>query len=280
MSAIQAEIPYLDTSLDRIEVSFESRSFDHAIQQKRLAVRDGRTAQPTLSLQREGFQIAVSPSAVVRERRAELIQENSKPREDLAPVNAAYMDELVSLIERLSAAREVFAQYDTITVRFSERARERSWMSTAAFAHIDFQRADVERIFRQTLELTGRSVRPFTRYVVFQTWRVITPPPQDRPLALCDARTISAEELVDMDFHGPKGSRNELVRSLASRHGARHEWYFFPDMTPDEVLIFKGFDSSAAGGAWTPLHTAFDHPDAERAEPRGSVECRFFALYD
>ena len=50
-------------------------------------------------------------------------------------------------------------------------------------------------------------------------------------------------------------------------------------MTPDEVLVFKGFDS-ACPDAMNAMHTAFDDETVVRAVPRGSIECRFIALYD
>lgn len=274
-----AFIPYVSTDLDRVTISFEKRDHGFAVQAHEMRVRNGRLASPQPALDREGFGIFHWPSAVVETRRDELILENSQPREDMAAVNADYLAELVPLIEQLSGAREVFAQFDTITVRFSSRAKHRSWMTTAAFAHLDFERSEVDRLLKETLELSGRTIAPFSRQVLFQTWRVITEPPQDAPLALCDGRSVAAADIIPMDFHGPKGTRNELVRSRACRHNPDHQWFYYPEMTPAEVLVFKGFDS-AVPEARNAMHTAFQDNSRPDMVPRGSIECRFIALYD
>lgn len=277
---IEAEIPYVDTGFDRVEIRYDERDYKFAVEPRRVTIRNMRALPSAPSLEREGFAYAWWPSAVVADRRNELIRENSAPREDLAPVNVDYLAELLPLIEQVSpGAREVFAQYGTITVRFSRRASERSWMSTSAFAHLDFEKSAMDKLLADTLELTSRAVAPFSRQVMYQTWRVITDPPQDEPLALCDGRTVAAGDLVPMDFHGPKGSRNEFVRSRACRFSPAHQWYYLAGHRPEEVLLFKGFDSSSpdAGNA---MHTAFHDVTAAAAVPRGSIECRFIALYD
>jgi hypothetical protein len=226
-----------------------------------------------------GFALETSPSPTVEKRLDELIRDNSAPSDVLAPVNAAYMEEMVPLIMRISGAREVIAQYDTITVRFSSRSIHRSWMTTAAFAHMDFEPSEVRRILSETLALTNRQVRPSRRQVLYQTWRVLTAPPQDRPLGVCDMRTAQAQDVVPLQFHGPEGSRNELVRSRACRFSARHEWYYFPDMVPSEVILFRGFDSDDPASL-NVVHTSFDDDSNAEFVPRGSIECRFLALYD
>ncbi|HEX7710754.1 MAG TPA: CmcJ/NvfI family oxidoreductase [Sphingomonadaceae bacterium] len=277
-SAILAHIPYVDTKSDRIELRYDRRDFDFAVERHRVAVGNMRALAPRLD--REGFTFVRWPSEVVKHRWQELVTENAVPREDIAPVNADYLAELLPLIEQVGAgAREVFAQYGTITVRFSSRASERSWMSTAAFAHLDFEKSAMDRLLADTLMLTGREVKPFSRQVLYQTWRVITDPPQDEPLALCDGRTVAADDVIPMDFFGPPGSRNEFIRSRACRFSPTHRWYYLPEQTTEEVLLFKGFDSNSpdAGNA---MHTAFHNAALESPVPRGSIECRFIALYD
>jgi len=277
-STIYADIPYVDTSFDRIEIHYDRRDFDFAVERHRVEIGDMRDLAPTLD--REGFTFVHWPSEVVKHRWQELVTENAAPREDMAPVNADYLAELLPLIEQVSVgAREVFAQYGTITVRFSSRASERSWMSTAAFAHLDFEKSAMDRLLADTLALTGREVEPFSRQVLYQSWRVITDPPQDEPLALCDGRTVAAGDVIPMDFYGPPGTRNEFVRSRACRFSPAHRWYYLPGHTTEEVLLFKGFDSNSpdAGNA---MHTAFHNATLANPVPRGSIECRFIALYD
>ncbi|MCU1785188.1 hypothetical protein NTD80_20805 [Pseudomonas sp. 13B_2.1_Bac1] len=277
---VEGEIPYVNTDRDRIVISYKQRELEGFIVEPHLVrIRDARATDEALSVERQGFQIVKWPSKVVQERLPELIEENRLPSEVMGPANLAYLAEMEPLMHEICGAREVFAQYGTVTVRFSKRAAARSWMTTAQFAHLDFAKTDIDRLLQETLELTGRKVAPFSRHVMMQAWRVLTPPPQDMPLAICDGRSVYKEDMVPLEFLGPEGSRNELVHSRGCLFSPRHEWYYFPNMTPDEVMIFKGFDSDCPD-AMNAMHTAFDNTSVVDTVPRGSVECRFIALYD
>ena len=54
-----------------------------------------------------------------------------------------------------------------------------------------------------------------------------------------------------------------------------HEWRYFSDMTKDEALVFKLYDSDCKKGftSWRCPHTAF-HDTREGTVPRESVEVR------
>ena len=54
-----------------------------------------------------------------------------------------------------------------------------------------------------------------------------------------------------------------------------HQWFYFPDMTMEEALTFKTFDSAKDGRARYTIHTSFDDPNSlEDAPPRESIETR------
>jgi hypothetical protein len=73
----------------------------------------------------------------------------------------------------------------------------------------------------------------------------------------------------------------------ALKHQPAHRWYFYPDMTTDEVVIFKQFEQSYAG-AYVPgkalgnipvFHTAFEDPaSSPGVEKRKSFEYRLGVL--
>jgi hypothetical protein len=278
-SQIHGEIPYVRDHLDRVVIRFDQPGTEIPVQRQPVGIRDGRQSPEPLTLDKQGFTLARIPSRVVAEDRMALIQENSVPSETMGAVTTKYVEEMVPALRKLTGARDLFPQYGMATVRFSNRAAWRGWMSTSAFAHLDFDRSEIDRQLQATLDITGRKVAPFRRQVLLQTWRVITAPPQDMPLTLCDGRSVGAAEIIPLDFHGPKGSRNEFVRSRACHYRPAHAWYYFPNMTPDEVILFKGFDSDLpdAGNA---MHTTFDDTTVADAVPRGSVECRYIALFD
>ncbi|MEX5684752.1 CmcJ/NvfI family oxidoreductase [Pseudomonas silesiensis] len=278
--SIKAQIDYVSSPSDSLSISYKDRNAD-AFEVKRydVEIRNGRLMRPCPTIEREGFMLATHTSEVVQSRRSELIEENTLPRDDMAAINSDYANELIPLIKSLTGARDIIPQFGTTQVRFSNRAAHRSWMGTSAFAHMDFASTQVEKLIEQTIALTGVEIAPYNRQMLIQTWRVITDPPQDMPLTICDGRTVAGNMMIPLDFHGPEGSRNELVQSRVCRYDASHQWSYFPAMTSDEVLIFKGFDS-ACPEAMNAMHTAFDDPTVVDAIPRGSIECRFIAFFD
>jgi hypothetical protein len=59
---------------------------------------------------------------------------------------------------------------------------------------------------------------------------------------------------------------------------ARHRWYCFSDMTPDEVLVFKSHDSDPARARRVP-HCAFIDELCPAGGKRISVETRVLGVF-
>eukprot|EP00908_Phaeocystis_cordata_P009549 Transcript_20329.p2 GENE.Transcript_20329~~Transcript_20329.p2 ORF type:complete len:83 (-),score=42.09 Transcript_20329:8-256(-) len=60
------------------------------------------------------------------------------------------------------------------------------------------------------------------------------------------------------------------------RHSDAHRWLYYPDMSRDELLLFKAFGSAEREGErpFVLFHSAFDLPDAQEHAPRASLEVR------
>lgn len=106
-----------------------------------------------------------------------------------------------------------------------------------------------------------------SRVVIFNTWRQINIKPTNRcPLAVADKRTVTAHD----GLAGGAPGRMGVTRTNTQR------FYFYPDLTPEECLIFVGYDS--ASQSHTPcIHSAFNQPT--EIDPRLSVELRCVALF-
>jgi hypothetical protein len=116
--------------------------------------------------------------------------------------------------------------------------------------------------------------------VLYQTWRAVSDPPQDNLLALCDRSSVPASDVVFYDaIIGDLGEKLDVIEARGCRYGPRHRWWYCSDMGPQDLLVFIGYDS-ADPQAVQPFHTGFDVPGCEDAEPRASLEARFFAFYD
>ena len=127
----------------------------------------------------------------------------------------------------------------------------------------------------------GVDLADVERWALFNMWRSTTPPPQDHPLAVCDARTIGPDDGVPvMAVTEIRGGGGELeFATTGYMHNPGHRWCWFRDMTPDEVLVFATHDSDPARPHQV-AHTAFTDPSCPPGTPtRASVEIRGLALF-
>jgi hypothetical protein len=275
--AVDAEIPYLRSELELVQVEFESRILDEQTVEKRsLAVRNGRTASPPPTLGREGLELATWPSAIARERTDELVA--PKPLLEMRPIEHDYWNETIPVVQARSGARDVLPLHAS-TVRYSQRAHRDGMMTPAGWAHLDYDFDEAAVQLQETLDRADREVAPFRRHVLYQTWRALTDPPQDFPLAICDWRTVTNDDIVPLVYHLGADGQDVTYRSQGSRFSDRHEWWYFPDLTVDELLLFVGFDS-AHPDTPSSLHVSFEDPTVSEPVPRASIETRFFGLFD
>jgi hypothetical protein len=198
--------------------------------------------------------------------------------EDMAQVAALHPAEIQGLIQSCTGADEVAVTGPGV-LRFSEksgRAGELNNSHPARFAHIDISDATANDFAARS---NSRGVGP-VRFAQYNIWRAFSAPPQDVPLALCDARSIKARDLILADAIFDSGAPPHWsFESWVVAHDPAHRWFWFPDMNRDEVLVFKAHDSDPDRAHCVP-HVAFDHPDCPAgAPPRASLEMRAIAYW-
>jgi hypothetical protein len=197
---------------------------------------------------------------------------------DRAAVDTVHRPEIVELLGALSGAHLVVISSPGL-LRFSEKSAQSGALDNsrpARFAHVDISDATAAT-FACRAAPAGRTP---VRFVHFNVWRAISPPPQDVPLAVCDARSITSGDLIlaDAVFDTP-GKSEWSFEGLVVAHDPAHRWHWFPDMTRDEVLVFKTHDSHPGYAHCVP-HVAFDNPDCgPQTPPRASIEMRAVALW-
>ena len=113
------------------------------------------------------------------------------------------------------------------------------------------------------------------RFGIVNVWRPIRGPVLDSPLALCDARSFTDDDLIASDLVYPH------VRGETStvEYKPGHRWYYFSEMQTDEALLIRVHDSADDGRARLSFHTSFDNPLAPDAPPRESIEVRTLVFY-
>ena len=197
---------------------------------------------------------------------------------DRAAIEAVHRAEIVALVQQLSGADMVLVNSPGI-LRLSERSPQSGVLDNsrpARFAHVDVSDATAT-VFAQRAAPPGR---PLARFAHYNIWRALSPPPQDVPLAVCDARSVTAADLIAAVavFDSP-GKPEWSFEGLLLAHAATHRWHWFPDMQRDEALIFKTHDSDRSRAHCVP-HVAFDDAACPpHAVPRVSLEMRALALW-
>jgi len=110
-------------------------------------------------------------------------------------------------------------------------------------------------------------------YMLVNFWRPILPmkkPCRSNPLGFLDSSTVSPDDFVTVDS-------KSLGVATQLKENPKHKYYFYPDMTTNEVVMFKQFHQVRHESiARMPVfHTAFADPAANKeTEGRVSFEYR------
>ena len=226
-------------------------------------IADARSSVRAPEIEREGFMLVRSRSAV-------------RDFLDEAAIASVYYGEVAELARAAVGGREAYVFDHLVRRREAGPAltfgRKVSGVRPSANGrvHNDYTEMSGPRRMSQVL---GDETP--ARYAIVNVWRPIKGPVLDAPLALCDARSVSAEDLVPSDVHYE--TRTGEIYLVA--HSAAHRWSYFPEMEPSEALVFKQYDSDARAARFVP-HAAFDHPQTPAHAPlRQSIEARVLVVF-
>jgi hypothetical protein len=271
--SVLAELSYLEPGAERpIQYAYqpphggpwESCGYEP----RAVRIADARALVPGASLHAEGFELRDAPSEV-----ADFLDEDE--------VTGVYYAEAAELARAATGAKQVHVFDHLVRTREAGRpalgfGRRGGRPAANGRIHNDYTEDSGRR--RLGLVLADpRAAAAVGRYGIVNIWRSIKGPVLDTPLALCDARSVSAADLVAGEVRFPE--RNGEIYLL--RHSRRHRWYYYPAMDRHEALLFKQYDSQLSGVARFTPHAAFDHPDAPIDAPlRESIELRCLVVYE
>lgn len=231
-----------------------------------VAIEDLRRRAQAPALDAEGFTLVPHASRV-----ADLRDADARER--------VHVEEIRRLLLEVSGADHV-AVTGAGLLRFGERSSESGAHDNsrpARFVHVDVTDDTAGDFYARHRPDNGRGLRRAAQYNV---WRVLTPPPQDVPLAVCDARSLSAEDFIAADaMFDRDGDIAYSFDAWLIRHDPRQRWAHFSNMRPDEALVFKTHDTDVSVAHCVP-HGAFDNPDCPAdVPPRISLEMRGIAYW-
>jgi hypothetical protein len=227
-------------------------------------VFDGRPVANSFSLDREGFALVRHPTSV-------------RDFYDDKEIRQAYYPAAEAFIKATLRADRVVIFDHTVRQRVDGAAdiRGAGPRQPATRVHVDQTDASGANRVREHLPAEADELLK-GRVQVINLWRPIRGPLLDTPLALCDAASVAPDDLVASDLIYP--NRNGETYSV--KFNPDHRWFYFPDMTADEALLLKCYDSATDGRARFAPHTAFVDPTTpEDAPPRESIELRALVFH-
>jgi hypothetical protein len=238
-----------------------------AVDPRQISIEDVRGRPDAPSLRREGYQLFDHRSAV----------QDFKNKDEVA---AIHLGEIERLLLQVTGADRV-AVNGAGVLRFGEKSPDAGKFNNsmpARFIHVDISDLTAKQFAARSepAEPAGR-IRRFAHYNV---WRALSPPPQDVPLTVCDARSVARDDLIESDavFDVP-GVPEWSFEGWVVRYNPEHRWAYFSGMHRDEVLIFKTNDTDGDEPHCVP-HCAFDDPSCPSGvTPRTSIEMRGIAYW-
>jgi hypothetical protein len=252
-----------------------------------VSIRDGRGQEGQFNLDVHGFVLKRRPSQVV-------------DFFDREQVERLYPQEVIDTVHDLTGATRV-APLGWMVRTSGDLSRQRS--PTAGYthrggvqppageAHVDFTPERAVPRARALYEKTFPDGKGYSRFIASSLWRSFSPPPQDFPLAVCDARSVGMDEGVpnglfivdripaEQDLVAARSDEQSAPAAAIFHFNPAHRWWYFSNMTRDEVLLFKFHDSDPAKALRTP-HTAFRDVSFPDARIRESIEFRTIAFFE
>jgi hypothetical protein len=240
----------------------DRRTGGGASEQHRVTIRNGRRHLAEFALEKTGFRFVDHDTRV-----GNFYDEDE--------IRRVYYPEMEALVKQESGAKRVVV-FDHTLRTADEALREAAKI-----------RDPVRRVHNDYTEWSGpQRVRDLMgdeaeallarRFAIIQVWQPIRHPVESWPLAIADARSLSPDDMVVTERRYP----DRIGQTSAITWNPAHRWYWFPEMRPDEALVFKTYESMKDGRARFTAHTAFADPATPPdARPRESIEIRTLAFF-
>lgn len=229
-----------------------------------MPVQNGRPLRDTFDLDTHGFVFADHVTQM-----KDFTDEGERQR--------VYDAEVQALIKKYSGATAVHVFDHTLRVSDEALQKKMNARPTVKGVHNDYTEGSAPVRLREVLGDAEAERRLNKRWAIIQVWRPIRGNVLRDPLGICDGRSIPRQGFIRVERRYKY--RTGEVYHIA--HHPAHVWFYFPEMTRNEALVFKVFDSDASKPSRFTAHSAFDDPSTPAGAPsRESIETRCFAFFD
>jgi hypothetical protein len=231
-----------------------------------MQIDDGWSRAQSFSLDREGFALWEFRDAFDR------FEDDKAVRDQFYPVVAEFVRQSVS-------ARKVVIFDHTIRSKLNEQQQTAEHTTTqrapVMLVHCDYTPLSGPLRVRQVLPTEADTLLQ-RRVAFYNFWKPLKRRVDEKPLAMCDVTSASPDDMLKMKLR----YRERTGEIFVMRHSSAHKWWYFPKMTPENVLLLKTYESETDGRARFLGHSAFDDPNtAPDAPVRESIEIRTMAFF-
>ncbi len=161
------------------------------------------------------------------------------------------------------------ARSDSEAVRVAKTLRD-----PATMVHNDYTSRSARQRVRDILGADADRLLE-RRFAIVNLWRSMRGDVETTPIALCDARSIRESSMVAVE----RRAKDRIGEVYWVTYDENHRWFYYPDLTYEEGLLIKTYDSDDSRACYAP-HCAFQNPTARPdAKPRESIEARAFVFF-
>jgi len=233
---------------------------------REMAIHDGWSRAKEFSIDKHGFALSDFRTSFNKWEDEQAMQKHFYP-------------EVVEFLKETIGAKRVLVFDHTIRTKANSASitdeKNTTKRTPVMLVHCDYTSESGPLRVRQLLGDEADDL--LSRRVAFiNVWKPVHNIVEERPLAMCDVTSAPAEDFFKLHLH----YRDRDGENYVMQHNNKHEWVYFPKMTPEQVILLKTFDSETDGRARFVGHTAFEDPTSPPdAKTRESVEIRTIAFF-
>ena len=238
---------------------------------KTVPIYDARQLSTPPCLDEKGFQLITAAT-------------NTRDFYNEEAVRRDYYPEVIRLLKQALGAKEVIVfDHNQRSVKRA-KAGQPGVRLPAESAHVDYTPTSGPRRAREVLYEADMSIYACHRMALINVWRPIIGPVQDFPIAVCDPCSSTENDYVQTDIH--HFNEDDLENPQLSgqiyslRYNPSQRWYYCPEMSTQESLLLRNWDSAVTDHSCFAAHTGFKNPFCPSdVTPRESIEVRTLVIF-
>lgn len=199
--------------------------------------------------------------------------------EDEDSTRSSFYPDVVEFLKRETGAKRVLVFDHTIRTAKNQAKKLTQETNTSQRApvmlvHCDYTAESGPKRVKQLLPEEADDL--LSRRVAFvNVWKPLYNVVEERPLAMCDVTTSPFEDFFKLHLR----YRDRDGENYVMKHSDKHQWYYFPKISPEQVILLKTYDSDKDVAQFVG-HSAFEDPTTREGAPmRESCEIRTICFF-